>query len=377
MSICPDRVVRQPGNTLRCRPLLRGKILSIASSSAIFLLFLLALASPCVQGQTGLQRIVIDADPGTDDALALLFALNVPEFKIEAVTVVPGNVVADQGLANALKIVSLAGRCDVPVARGALHPLAQQLITAEFWHGRNGLGNVELPPSQCAADLRFAPDLIIQKVHEYPYQITLIAIGPLTNIALAVSKDPSIVTLVKNIVIMGGSIEGGNVNAAAEANIYGDPEAAQIVFRAGWMITMVGCDVGERTRLTHARVSELEQAGPGPQSEGVIRIANFLLDESEKVGEEGTPMFDPLAVAVALDPTLVTTEDMHVDVETKGEFTRGETVANRRGTVERNVPHDGRYWIEGLDRVTANAHVATVPESARFLDLFVARIKGK
>src|ERR1700678_1785428 len=148
------------------------------------------------------QRVIIDTDPGTDDSMAILLALNSPELKVEAFTVVPGNVDARQGLENALKIVSLAGRCDVPVAAGAQHPLDQKLITAQYWHGKNGLADIELPPSKCKVDSRFGPDLIIQLVHQYPHQVTLIPVGPLTNIALAVSKDPSIVSLVKNVVIM-------------------------------------------------------------------------------------------------------------------------------------------------------------------------------
>src|SRR5438105_8352215 len=141
------------------------------------------------------RRVIIDTDPGTDDAMAILLALNSPELKVEALTVVPGNVTAAQGLENALKIVSLAGRCDVLVAAGAQHPLNQKLITAEFWHVTNGLANIELPASKCKADARFGPDLIIQMVHKYPHEITLIPIGPLTNIALAVYKDHSIASL--------------------------------------------------------------------------------------------------------------------------------------------------------------------------------------
>ena len=200
--------------------------------------------------QAAPQRVIIDTDPGDDDAMAILLALNSPELKVEALTVVPGNVEAAQGLENALKLVSLAGRCDVLVAGGAQHPLNQKLITAQYWHGKNGLAGVELPSPTCKPDARFAPDLIIEMVHKYPHEITLIPIGPLTNIALAVSKDPAIASLVKDIVIMGGSITGGNVDGAAEANIYNDPEAAQIVFNAGWTVTMIGSDVGERTLIT-------------------------------------------------------------------------------------------------------------------------------
>jgi inosine-uridine nucleoside N-ribohydrolase len=322
------------------------------------------------------KRVIIDTDPGTDDALAILLALNSPEFKVEALTVVPGNVVAAQGLENALKLVSLAGRCDVAVAAGAQHPLNQKLITAEYWHGQNGLADIELPASKCKADPRFGPDLIIELVHKYPHEITLIPVGPLTNIALAVSKDPSIAGLVKNIVIMGGSIAGGNVNAAAEANIYNDPEAAQIVFNAGWMVTMVGSDVGEKTLLTRKELAQL-QATHGPENDFVVKLGEFYLSRSEKSGYSGAAMYDPLAVGVALDPTLVTLKDMHVDVETKGEFTRGETAANRMGYDERNVLHGDHYVIEGLDPLKANSHVCVASDANRFLQLFISRIKGK
>jgi inosine-uridine nucleoside N-ribohydrolase len=322
------------------------------------------------------RRVIIDTDPGTDDAMAIILALNSPEFKVEALTVVPGNVEAKQGLENALKIVSLAGRCDIVVAGGAQHPLNQKLITAQFWHGKNGLADVELPPSKCKADARFGPDLIIEMVHKYPHEITLIPVGPLTNIALAVSKDPSIAFLVKDIVIMGGSISGGNVNGAAEANIYNDPEAAQIVFNAGWMVTMVGSDVGERTLITRKYLAEL-QSSHGPESDFIAKIADFYLTRSEKSGYSGAAMYDPLAVGIALDPTLGTLKEMHVDVETKGEFTRGETVANRMGSTENNVLHGDHYEIEGVIDLKPNARVCVASDADRFLQMFVSRIRGK
>jgi inosine-uridine nucleoside N-ribohydrolase len=338
----------------------------------LFAVFFLA----SVFAQPAPQRVIIDTDPGTDDAMAILLALNSPELKVEALTVVPGNVEAWQGLENALKIVSLAGRCDVTVAAGAQHPLNQKLITAQFWHGKNGLANVELPPSKCQADPRFGSDLIIELVHKYPHEITLIPVGPLTNIALAVSKDPSIAGLVRNIVIMGGSIGGGNVNGAAEANIYNDPEAAQIVFNAGWMVTMVGSDVGERTLITRKYLAQL-QSSPGPQSDFVAQIADFYLTRSEKSGYSGAAMYDPLAVGIAFDPTLGTLKEMHVDVETRGEFTRGETVANRMGSMENNVLHGDHYEIEGVIQQKPNARVCLASDADRFLNLFISRIKGK
>ena len=345
-------------------------------TSPALILFLIFVSMASAAAQSAPRRVIIDTDPGTDDAMAILLALNSPEFKVEALTVVPGNVEAWQGLENALKIVSLAGRCDVIVAGGAQHPLNQKLITAQFWHGKNGLADVELPRSKCKADPRFGPDLIIEMVHKYPHEITLIPIGPLTNIALAVSKDPSIAGLVKDIVIMGGSITGGNVNGAAEANIYNDPEAAQIVFNAGWMVTMVGSDVGERTLITRKYLAEL-QSSHGPQNDFIAKIANFYLTRSEKSGYGGAAMYDPLAVAIALDPTLGTLKEMHVDVETRGEFTRGETVANRMGSIENNVLHGDHYEIEGVIELKPNARVCLASDADRFLRLFISRIKGK
>ena len=308
--------------------------------------------------------------------MALMLALNSPELDVRAITVVPGNVIAAQGLDNALRMVSLANRCDIPVAAGAQHPLFQKLITAEFWHGRNGLANVELPPSKCKVDGRFGPDLIIQMIHAAPHEITLVPVGPLTNIALAVEKDPSIVPLVKEVILMGGSISGGNVNAAAEANIYNDPEAAQVVFQAGWPVTMVGLDVGDKTLLGKKQLDQLASTH-GPVNDFIYKVAKYLVDLSAQFNSPGTPMYDPLAVGVAIDSTLVKAPEMHVDVETRGEFTRGETVANRRGYVEKNVLHGDHYVIEGADKVTPNAKVCTDVEADRFLQLFVSRIQGK
>jgi len=322
------------------------------------------------------RRVIIDTDPGVDDAMAILLALNSPELRVEALTVVPGNVDGQQGLENALKLVSLAGRCDVIVAGGAHHPLNQKLITAQYWHGKNGLAGVELPAPKCKADARFGPDLIIEMVHKCPNELTLIPVGPLTNIALAVSKDPSIVPLVKDIVIMGGSITGGNVNGAAEANIYNDPEAASIVFNAGWKVTMIGSDVGERTIITRKHLEQL-QALHGPETDFIAKLADFYITRSEKSGYPGAAMYDPLAVGTVIDSSLVTLKDMHVDVETKGEFTRGETVGNRMGSDENNVLHGDHYEIDGVVELKANARVCIASDAGRFVDLFINRIKGK
>jgi purine nucleosidase len=323
------------------------------------------------------KKVIIDTDPGTDDALAIMLALMSPELDVRALTVVPGNVDAKQGLENALKLASLANRCDIAVAGGAQHPLFQKLITAQFWHGVNGFANVNLPATKCTADARFAPDLIIQMIHENPHQITLLPIGPLTNIALALQKDPSIVPLVKEVIIMGGSISGGNVNAAAEANIYNDPEAAQIVFQAGWPLTMVGLDVGDKTLYGQAQLDRLSTTH-GPLNDFAVQVLTFLIGLEAKYGNGGgTPMYDPLAIGEAIDSSILTKMAMHVDVETCGAYTRGETVANRRGAIERNVLHGDHYEIEGLDAVKPNAQVATGVDAEKFFQLLNARLQGK
>jgi purine nucleosidase len=326
---------------------------------------------------TAPKKVIIDTDPGTDDAIAIMLALTSPELDVRALTVVPGNVEAKQGLENALKLASLANRCDIAIAGGAQHPLFQKLITAQFWHGANGFANVDLPPTKCKTDPRFGPDLIIQMIHDNPHQITLLPIGPLTNIALALLKDPSIVPLVKEVIIMGGSISGGNVNAAAEANIYNDPEAAQIVFQAGWPLTMVGLDVGDKTLYGRAQLDQLSKTH-GPLNDFAVQVLTFLLGLEVKYGSGGgTPMYDPLAIGEAVDSSILTKAGMHVDVETRGDYTRGETVANRRGGNERNVLHGDHYEIEGLDPVAANAKVATAVDADKFFQLLNTRLKGK
>jgi purine nucleosidase len=344
------------------------------SLAAIFTAFLVITLS--MSAFAAGKKIILDTDPGSDDAMALMLALNSPELDVRAVTVVPGNVTAKQGLENALRMISLANRCNIPVAAGAQHPLFQKLITAEFWHGKNGLADIELPPSKCKVDSRWGPDLIIEMVHAAPHEITLVPVGPLTNIALAVERDPSIVPLVKEVILMGGSITGGNSTAAAEANIYNDPEAAQIVFQAGWPLTMVGLDVGDKTLLSPKYLEQLGQTH-GPANDFIYQVAHYLIDLSAKFGFSGAPMYDPLAVGVAIDATLVKAPPMHVDVETRGDFTRGETVANRHDMVERNVLHGDRYMVEGVDKVEPNAKVCVDVDADRFLQLFVSRIRGK
>jgi purine nucleosidase len=346
------------------------RVAGLAASFAV----LLILAMPAAAQS---RPVIIDTDPGTDDAMAILLALNSPEVDVRAFTVVPGNVTGEQGLENALRLVSLAGRCEIPIAAGARRPLAQKLITAEFVHGKNGMADIDLPASRCQADPRFGPDLIVEMVHKMPGQLTLVPLGPLTNIALAVLKDKSIVPLVKEVVIMGGSITEGNVTAVAEANVYNDPEAAQVVFDAGWKVTMVGLDVTHRTNFGRAHLERLAKTH-GVLNDFATRIMRFLIElEAAKFGAEGTPMHDPLAMGVAIDPSFVRLQHMRVDVETRGQFTRGATVGNRNNAVEHNELQGERYVMTGIDRVEPNVWVAVEVDAERFMSVFIERLAGK
>ncbi|MFB3922807.1 MAG: nucleoside hydrolase [Terriglobia bacterium] len=322
-----------------------------------------------------MQRILIDTDPGTDDALAILMALNSPELRVEALTVVAGNVPAEQGLENALKLVSLAGQTGIPVALGARKPLAQQLVTAES-HGTNGLANIDLPPAKATPDPRFGPDLIIELIHKFPQELTLVPIGPLTNIALALSKDPSIAGLVKEVVLMGGAIAGGNVDAVAEFNIYVDPEAASAVFNAGWPLTMVGLEIGRKAHFTRRHLARLKTTR-GTVNDFAASVLEYLVAMDEKYGLPGAPLYDPTAMGAVIDRSLITTRLMRIDVELRGEFTRGETVANRQNAINLKVPRGDHLVFQGSQPLTPNAHVAVGIDAERFIDLLISRLAGK
>ena len=322
------------------------------------------------------RQVIIDTDPGTDDAMAILLALNSPELKVEALTVVPGNATAAQALENALRLVSLAGRPDIPVAAGAQKPLLQKLVTAET-HGPNGLANISLPPARSALDPRFAPDLIIELVHKYPHEITLVPLGPLTNVALALSKDPSIAGLVKEVVLMGGAISGGNVDAVAEFNIYVDPEAAQVVFQAGCPLTMVGLEIGRKALFRRDHLARLKKTH-GIQNDFAAGVLEYLVDLCEKkYGLKGAPLYDPTAMGAVIDRSLIETQFMHVDVELRGEFTRAETVANRQNALNRKVPRGDRLVFEGTEPLPPNTQVAVDIDAERFVNLLITRLAGK
>src|SRR5205807_1721502 len=286
----------------------------VASSSAAlaagsFVSQAFAASSP-VAGQNqiagrGPFRVVIDTDPGVDDALALLLAMRSPELKIEAITPVAGNVPLELSLPNALRMVEIAGRTDIPVAVGAKAPLLRRLVTAAYAHGENGLGGAVFPEPKIKPVAEPAAVFIRQIVRNYPGEVTLIPVGPLTNIATALTADPELARMVRGIVMMGGSLSGGNITPAAEFNVYVDPEAARIVFQSGIPIKMVGLDVTRKTSLTEDHVRQL-QAGQNPVSQAAATIARNAIEHNRERGfAVGPNMHDSLAVAGFLDPSLL------------------------------------------------------------------------
>src|SRR6516165_2203523 len=206
------------------------------------------------------QRIILDTDPGVDDAMAIFLALRSPELQLEAITAVSGNVPLSFTLPNALRLVEIAGRTDVPVAAGAAVPLLRRLVTAAYVHGNNGLGGVEFPEPKIKPVGESACDIIRRIVRANPGEITIAAVGPLTNIATLLKLDPSIAPLIKSFALMGGSLSGGNITPAAEFNFYVDPEAARIVFDSNVPILMVGLDVTHKVLLRESHVKLLEAA---------------------------------------------------------------------------------------------------------------------
>jgi len=350
-----------------------------------------------MQGAKAGSRVIIDTDPGVDDAFALLLAMRSPELQIEGITPVAGNVPLDLTLPNALRMVEIAGRTDIPVAAGARVPLVRRLVTAAYAHGENGLGGAVFPEPKTKPIALPAAEFIRQTVRKYPHEVTLIPVGPLTNIAAALTSDPELAGLVKGLVMMGGSLSGGNITPAAEFNIYVDPEAARIVFQSGIPIWMVGLDVTRRTSLTEEHVRVL-QAAQNPVSQGAAKIASNAIEHNRQQGFlVGPNMHDSLAVSAFLDPSLLKWKDYYVDVETTGELTAGETLGysptagDLRRTPEMEKQTAEHMSIRGSaptlagtktspvirDKFVPNAKVAVDVDSARFFELLIGRLAGK
>jgi inosine-uridine nucleoside N-ribohydrolase len=307
------------------------------------------------------KRILIDTDPGVDDSMAILFAFASPEVQIDGLTTVFGNVGVDLTTQNALRLVELAGHPEIPVARGADKPLLRP-FTGQGWmvHGRNGLGEAEFPEPQGKPDNRRAAQFIIDTIMANPGEITLVPLGPLTNIALAVSLEPRIAQNVREVVLMGGAANvPGNASPVGEANIRNDPEAAHIVFHAGWPLTMVGLDVTEKTVMTAEYLEELARAHT-PFTDFIARITPHYLAFSQRWGLNGFPVHDSSALAYVIDPTLFTTKLAYVDVDYHSVHHAGNTIPDWRGQRE----------------MEPNVNICLDVDNDRILDLYRRRLSG-
>ncbi|MCA0453760.1 MAG: nucleoside hydrolase [Chloroflexi bacterium] len=272
------------------------------------------------------QKIIIDTDPGIDDSMAIFFALNSPELEVIGLTAVFGNVHVDLAVTNALRLLEIAGRTDIPVAEGAANPLAGTYTNPPtFIHGDDGQGNIHLPPPTTTAITQTAAEFIVEQIMSAPGEITLVPIGPLTNIALALRLEPRIAQNVKQVVLMGGNaLVPGNATPAAEANIHDDPEAADVVFGADWSVTMVGLDVTTKASMTEQHLQRYAQSS-SPMAQHIARINPLYHDFSKRVnGVSGLLVHDSTAIAYLLMPDAFTVKQWPIRVETQG-FSRGKT----------------------------------------------------
>lgn len=295
------------------------------------------------------KKILIDCDPGIDDAIAIALAHGSPELDLVGLTTVGGNVDLDNTTNNALCLAEYYGAGEVPVARGAGRPLVREPRTARDVHGPNGLGSVVLPAAKGEPVDRHAVDLIIDTLAAAPGEISVAAIGPLTNIALALRKEPRITEWAREFVVMGGSYTRGNNTPAAEFNIAADPEAAAVVFDAPWQTVMVGLDLTRQARASaevRTRFAELGRL----ESELLSPCLDFYGEAVQYRAHEGPPIHDACAVAYVLDPALLSTVQARVDVEIHGTFTSGMTVTDFYAPPERfNVAvattlDTGAFW---------------------------------
>ena len=271
-------------------------------------------------------KILLDCDPGLDDALAILLAHGDPGIDLVAVTTVGGNVSIEKTTRNALELREYLGFPGVPIAAGAGGPLKGETRNAEFVHGEGGLGNVTLPPATLATSDSHAVDLIIETLRQAPGEIHLVATGPLTNIALALAREPQILDWVASFTIMGGSYTRGNSTPAAEFNIYADPEAAAAVFSAGWRVTMVGLDLTLQAIVNEGIVDRMHQLG----RLGIDLVAPLATFWTNPLDDEwdGQALHDVCAVAYVARPDLFTTRQARVEIELDGTFARGMTVVD-------------------------------------------------
>ena len=300
--------------------------------------------------------IVIDCDPGHDDAIAILLALASPEVELRGVTTVAGNQTLDKTTRNALKVLELAGRADIPVAAGADRPLRRELRTAANVHGESGLDGPDLPEPASAPMAAHAADLLAELLEP---GVALVPTGPLTNVALLLERHPDVKERLDRIVWMGGAIGEGNVTPAAEFNAFVDPEAAAAVFGSGMEVTMIGLDITHKALFTRAHADRLR--GAGRAGRAVAELSDFFQRFHEnRYGFDGSPIHDALAVAEVIDPSLVTTIDCNIEIETASQYCDGRTVVDRWHVKDR--PRNAKAGID--------------VDAERFLELLVERISS-
>jgi pyrimidine-specific ribonucleoside hydrolase len=276
-------------------------------------------------------QVIIDCDPGHDDALAITLALARPELEVLGITTVGGNAPLAATTRNAGRILALLGRSDIPVAAGAVQPLVRALETAPEVHGVSGLDGADLPEPAAAPRPEGALEFLRATLVAAPAPVTLIPTGPLTNIALLLRTYPEIAAKIAHLSLMGGGMRQGNWTPAAEFNIWVDPEAARIVFRSGLPITMSGLDVTHKALFGLPEIERLDAIGTRVGRVFADLMRFFIRFHLERYGTADTPIHDAVAVAVVATPQLVGTRRYHVDVETVGDITRGRTVVDDRG----------------------------------------------
>ncbi|WEX09561.1 nucleoside hydrolase [Chelativorans sp. AA-79] len=306
------------------------------------------------------RKIIIDTDPGQDDAVAILLALASPELEVLGITAVAGNVPLALTVKNARKVCELAVRPHVAVYAGATRPMVNELVTAEHVHGRTGLGGPDLPDPTMPLQHAHAVDFVIDALMAHdPGEITLCTLGPLTNVALALVREPRIAPRVKEIVMMGGGFfEGGNITPAAEFNIYVDPHAADVVFRSGIPIVMMPLDVTHKALTTATRIAAFRDLGTRVGAVTAELLEFFERFDEEKYGSDGGPLHDPCVIAYLLRPELFRGRRCNVSVETASPLTRGMTVID---------------WWRITDR-PVNAHVMRDIDHEAFFELLVERL---
>jgi len=307
------------------------------------------------------KRIIIDTDPGVDDALALLLALASPEIQLEALTTTQGNVTVEKATRNALATLEFLNASHIPVAKGCTLPMVGPLLASDHVHGESGIGNAQLPEPKAKPVSQHAIDYLIQRFLAEPGEISLFTIGPLTNVALAIRKEPRLASAVKEMVIMGGAIrEGGNVTPQAEFNIYADPHAAHVVFHSGIPITLIPLDVTNKCMLLASDIGRLLKINSLVSRFVHDATTAYLEFTKEKTGIDGCALHDPLTLATIIAPELLTLEEHYVDVDISGGISMGSTFADF-------------YHTTGKP---ANMKVTVGVQARGFIELFLRRIEN-